>query len=379
MVLPASLRKFAAGLAAVSPVRVRSRTGWGRAAVAYLPRPLREPDETVYMKRHQNRREAREIVKILVELGLDVDVGFCRGPLLLRRTDYDVVLGVEPNFVRLAVRNPCASKVYYATGTYCRFQRTAEERRIAELNQERHSRLRITRRAMIHEGAEIADLIVQIGTSRTVQTYPDHLRSKVRLVRPSVLGGDASPIRRDWETARRTFLWLGGKGPILKGLDLCLAAFAARPNLCLLIAGEWNRAFASEFAAELSGGAGIEALGWLEVGSENARQVAQQAGFILLPSASEGFAGSVLTGMAYGLIPVTSWIASPPVGVPSIEVRDLTISGVQRAIDEASAMTPGELAARSSQCLEYVSREHTLNTFRADLARSLAGLISRRL
>ncbi len=343
------------------------------ALISYLPFPLRLPPDSKDMFKHQNRREAIEIVNAFIELGYNVDVVYYNKKAFLPSRKYDVIFGLEPNFEKFARKNPKALKIYYATGSYWKYQNASIIDRVAEVNKRRRSSLRPARLIMSHQSAELADYIIQIGSTFTVYTYPPEIQPKIRLVRQSSFEFlDATLENKDYSSARRKFLWFGGKGAVLKGLDLLLEAFAKRPDLELYIAGAPEKDFINEYYNELYQTRNIHFLEWLDLRSTFVQDIARSCGFVILPSASEGMPGSVISMMRMGLVPIVSRQAAFD-GIENfgVLIQNLTVSNVLAIVDEASRFDEDVLYKRAFMSLRFAKENFTLETFKSDLKAAL--------
>jgi hypothetical protein len=339
------------------------------ALISYLPFPLRLPPDSKDMFKHQNRREAIEIVNAFIELGYNVDVVYYNKKAFLPSRKYDVIFGLEPNFEKFARKNPKALKIYYATGSYWKYQNASIIDRVAEVNKRRRSSLRPARLVMSHQSAELADYIIQIGSTFTVYTYPPEIQQKIRLIRQSSFEFlDATLENKDYSSARRKFLWFGGKGAVLKGLDLLLEAFAKRPDLELYIAGAPEKDFINEYYNELYQTGNIHFLEWLDLRSTFAQDIARSCGFVILPSASEGMPGSVISMMRMGLVPIVSRQAAFD-GIENfgVLIQNLTVSNVLAIVDEASRFDEDVLYKRAFMSQRFAKENFTLETFKSDL------------
>jgi len=338
------------------------------ALISYLPFPFRISIDSIEMRKHQNRREAIVIGEVFKEFGFNVDVIYFKKKIFLPHKDYSIVFGLEPNFEKFAKRNPKAIKIYYATGAYWKYQNSAIIKRTQEVNERRKSNLEPSRLVSPHESAELADWIIQIGSKFTISTYPPEMQHKIILVRQSSFEFlDANIKNKNYSFAKKKFLWFGGKGAILKGLDLLLEAFVKRPDLELFIAGAPEKDFVKEYANELFNTRNIHFLGWLDIKSEILQQVADLCAFVILPSASEGVAGSVISMMRLGLVPVASIQAA----IEEIEyfgflIHGLTIQDVLSVVDRVSNLDEDEIYKRAKSAQDFAKRNFTIGTFKHD-------------
>lgn len=348
--------------------------------ISYLPFPLRLSPNSNEMFKHQNRREAIELVNVFLQLGYNVDVIYHRKKICLPSfKKYDIVFGLEPNFERFAKKNPKALCIYYATGSYWKYQNDSIVARVAEVNKRRGSHLRPARLVPPHESPELADRIIQIGSTFTVKTYPSKLRSKILLIRQSSFEFlDEKLENKKYSSARRRFLWLGGKGSVLKGLDLLLETFVKRPDLELYVAGAPEADFVKEYYDELYKTKNIRFLGWLDLRSATLKQVAHWCGFVILPSVSEGgLPGSVISMMRLGLVPVLSKQAAFD-GIEDfgVLIPNLTPEDVLATIDEVSQFDEDELYRKACLAQCFAKENFTIKTFKQDLKATLLRCIN---
>ena len=98
-------------------------------------------------------------------------------------------------------------------------------------------------------------------------------------------------------------------GAVHKGLDLLLEIFSEDLKDCTLYAcGGYVREqdFCKEYHKELFETPNIIPMGFVDVESDRYKEMALSCAYTLLPSCAEACAGSVLTNMSAGLIPIVS-------------------------------------------------------------------------
>ncbi len=156
----------------------------GAALISYIAASLYENEK--HLLKHQNRREAKVITQSFLDLGFDVDVVFSEKKFLLpRRSEYDVIFWIEPHFERFAQEYPRALKIYYATGAYWEFHNEGILQRTEQVNRNRGSKIKPSRLVESHNSCEVADHIIQIGSKKTIDTYPEYLQSKISRIQQS--------------------------------------------------------------------------------------------------------------------------------------------------------------------------------------------------
>jgi glycosyltransferase involved in cell wall biosynthesis len=217
-------------------------------------------------------------------------------------------------------------------------------------------------------------VLTYLGNEFTRSTYPSGGAPMVRIP-VSVPRTYDWPVAKDFDRARRTFLWFGSGGLVHKGLDLVLEAFAELPHCSLLVCGPISRErdFARAYRRELYELPNVRTLGWVDVGSERFRELALRCGALVYPSCSEGGGASALTCMHAGLLPVLTREASvdlsPETGVL---LREATVEHVREAAAGLAALPAAELEQRSRAAWEWARAHHTREVFAARF-RAFAG------
>jgi len=353
-----------------------SQSSKGRVLVSYLPASLYQNRKQ--MTYHQNRREANVITNVFLELGYDVDVVYSgKKAFLPNKRTYKIIFGIEPNFERYALKYPDALKIYYATGAYWKYQNNGIIKHTKEVNIRKKTNIKPSRLVEPHNSCELADHIVQIGTSRTVETYPEELRSKIHTIRQSSFEFlDFDIFQKDWENAKKRFVWFGGKGAILKGLDLLLDVFVKKPNLTLYVCGSVEKDFEKAFRKELYETNNIHYLGWVPLESSTIKELAKMCAFNILPSVSEGSPGSIINLMRLGMIPIVSRIASLPFEKMKFLIDDLNIEKIGSVIEHASLVDNKELMDISFSYKKFVEMNYNLKIFENDFRTTIEKILS---
>ena len=213
----------------------------------------------------------------------------------------------------------------------------------------------------------VADVLTYLGNEFTRSTYPAGGAPMVRIP-VSVPRTYDWPVAKDFDRARRTFLWFGSGGLVHKGLDLVLEAFTELPHCRLLVCGPISRErdFTRAYHRELYAQPNVRTLGWVDVGSERFRELAQCCGALVYPSCSEGGGASALTCMHAGLLPVLTREASVDLSAETgVLLREATVECVRDAVGGVAALPAAELERRSRAGWEWARAHHTREVFAA--------------
>ncbi len=354
----------------------------GRAIFSFIIDPFLLPDGREPSHDHTHDWESLEMAKALVERGYRVDVIHWSNtrwqpPAGAR---YDLLIDVRVNMERLApLVDPGCLRLFHAETAHRSVHDREQRRRHQALEARRGVVLAPNRLLEPNRAIETADAMTVLGNQFTIESYAFANKPVWRVP-------ISSPYlyrlpRRDWSTARRTFLWFGSGGLVHKGLDLVLEAFAAMPDLELWVAGpiERERAFERLYARELYHLPNIHTVGWLDVTSAAFETIAERAGALIYPSCSEGGGGSAITMMHAGLVPILTPAASVDLdGSYGLEIAEATVSGVQEAAQRFAALEPAEAEAMAGAAWEHARAHHTRATFAAGWRRALDQILAQR-
>lgn len=105
-----------------------------RVLISYITFPFL--DKKRLNLNHSSNAEAIIIARVFDSLGYIVDVirynaDFKRTKFKNRK--YDLIFGLEPNFLKATKLYRPEKSIYYATGAYCKFQNRAEKSRLSDL------------------------------------------------------------------------------------------------------------------------------------------------------------------------------------------------------------------------------------------------------
>ncbi|MEO8196007.1 MAG: glycosyltransferase [Thermoanaerobaculia bacterium] len=352
----------------------------GRALLSYILDPYLLPPESPEPHSHTHFWESREIGRILVAAGFELDVVHWTNRTFLPRRLYDLFVDVRLNLERLGpLLGPDCLKVMHIETAHCNFYNPAQRRRLAELEARRGIRLAPYKLLEPNSAIEHADAATILGNRATQATYA-HAGKPLWPVPISQPFLYAFPEDKDFAAARRRFLWFGSGGLLHKGLDRVLEVFAALPELELTVLGPIDREpeFERAFRRELYGTPNIRTHGWIDVASPEFRALAHRHLALVYPSCSEGQNGGAITCMHAGLIPVLSRESGvdldPEYGV---ELVTSSLEEIRGRVLELAARPPEELATMSRNAWEWVRAHHTRDQFSRGYARALREILER--
>lgn len=354
--------------------------------LSYLSYPLRWRDDNPGFLGHTNAWTSREIARIFVGRGLDVDAINYNDLVFHPRRTYDVAFDICWNLARLMpFFSPETTKILLCTGSDPYYQNSAELARIEEVNWRRagscQPRRVVANPEMSRRSMEVADACALNGNNHTLQTYPVNLREKMTLVTVC-----ASPIGEsvkgpgDFVPAQREFLWFNGSGAVHKGLDLVLEVFARNPDLRLNVVGNvvGEEDFVRVYHHELFDLPNVRYHGWLFPSSAAFRDVTRNCFCLVAPTCSEGISTAVVTCMQVGLYPIIT--RDSGVTLPwgcGMYLEKLEIDELEGRVLDATGLAANELSGQIGATQEFALGEFSHEAFHKRMSDFLASVVPR--
>lgn len=340
----------------------------GNVLISYMTLPYLDRRQIV-LDAHTNRWECMQIVRTFLDKQYAVDLIDLSDSNFVPKKQYVYFLDVGTNMERIApLLNRDCVKIFLATTGYWRFFVGAQEKRLDAIEKRRGVRLADQshlRPPPARDAIRICDAAIMLGNDATASTYPADVQQKIRRIPLSTTHMYPSPETKDFETARRNFLWFGGAGLAHKGLDLVLEAFSAMPEYSLSVVGKVSPhdPFAKLYKRELYETKNIQTFGWLDPGSEQFKKICAKTLGLVYPSCSEGCAGSVVLSMHAGIIPIVSRESGVDVGSFGITLKENTIGAIKDAVHSLANLPAEMLATRAVATWQYARARHTRERF----------------
>ncbi|EFV68548.1 hypothetical protein HMPREF9011_00997 [Bacteroides sp. 3_1_40A] len=225
--------------------------------------------------------------------------------------NYDMVVGLIPRGIDIYTKhmNPGCLRIAYLTSMNLAITTGNEKIRLDELKQRRGIELSPRRGSSTVIGKEIEqfDGAWYIGNKYNFHSYDCFkMPPSFRIVN--------SGYAFDWakeniERDSKSFVFFASLGQVHKGLDLLLELFSQHLKdytLYVCSGYEQEEDFYQEYHKELYETSNIIPMGFVDIESETFREISYKCTFAILPSCAEGCAGSILTAMSAGMIPIVS-------------------------------------------------------------------------
>jgi glycosyltransferase involved in cell wall biosynthesis len=317
-------------------------------------RPANDP-----LGNHGNYWTARYIAQTFLERNYIVDVINWENTTFTPRKKYAYFIDIHNNLERLAplLGSEC-TKILHITASHWLFQNTAEYLRCLDIKNRRGAVVQPRRLSAPSRAIEAADYATIFGNDVTISTYAYAGKPIVKTPMPST-DTFPNPETKDFEKARKNFLWIGGTGAAHKGLDLVLEAFAGMPDMeltiCSKVTGEDD--FVRAYHRELYELPNIKLIGYVDTGSDAFKTLCSQSIGTVFASCSEGQAGSVVLAMNAGLIPIISRESGVDLPSCGVILKENTVSEIKAEVQRVAALTPDVLRSQATTIWGY-AREH---------------------
>lgn len=335
----------------------------GCVVISYITWPFVEGVDSPKMRGHTNAYEVTVMARAFLDLGFRVEVCDYDDESYKPPKDCKIAVDIHGNLERCALPDVC-NKILHATGPHWLFCNHAELSRLISVRERHGVALRPQRQVKPSRGVEVADEVVVLGNEFTRETFTFGGKPVTRIPISSAYEF-AFPDGRDFEKAKKKFLWVGSYGMVHKGLDLALDAFAGMPELELTVCGrpEKEADFFKLYERHLKRTPNIKFHGWLDMASPDFLEIARTHAAVIYPSSAEGGAGSVIHCMHAGMLPICTTEASIDLGNFGVHVGSAAVESVQKACRAVAGMSAEEVENRARGAYEHVRREHTRDKF----------------
>ena len=337
----------------------------GNALLSFITVPFTFMPGKSWTDPHPNYFDCTVMANLYLERGYDVDIIDWHNDTFIPKKKYAVCVDLRENLERLSpLLGPECKKVMHTLSSHPKFQNEAEQKRIDALEKRRGIRFSMKRPEKFCENAKFADFIECCGNKSVIGTYGDLAEKIFRLPLPTAELYDF-PKNKDFKVARNHFLWFGGGGAILKGLDLAIEAFAKMPEYKITLAGPapYEKEFEKAYEKELRlpnvkrYPRPVIHVGGNMVGDKKLEDVIKECGAIIFPSASEGGGASVIQAMQAGVIPFVT--SSSGISEEASNIIEPSIESITAAVRKVASTDPAVLAKESYRAWQFACAEHS--------------------
>ena len=336
----------------------------GRVLVSYVIDPFLDPTQPI-SNSHTHYWESFAIVQAFLERGFVVDVIHFENRTFQPTHDYQICLSARTNLdvLRPRLNKSCLCVVHLDTAHWL-FNNTAAYQRLSDLRQRKGVILHNPKTVEPNWALENADMGTVLGNQFTIDTYRYANKPLFRIPISAPLEYPWNS-QKDFAACRQNYLWFGSSGFVHKGLDLVLDAFKEMPDKTLYVCGPFDQEnrFVKAYANELYDTHNIKAVGWIDVASQEFRDLTAKCAALVYPTCSEGGGGGVITAMHAGLVPIVTEQASVDVGEGGVTLQSASIDEICQQVEHVASLTSEELEVKSRQSWEQARAVHTREKF----------------
>lgn len=343
----------------------------GVVLISYITEPFTLAPWEPFSNLHTMYWECYEIARLFSERGYKVDIFDSKNTSFVPRKSYAVCVDVDKNLLRLSELLPKdCKKVFHILISHWEAYNTAEQNRLDRLEQRRGVRLAPRRKMSPTQNAKVADFLEGFGNKTIFDTFAQFKKPIFFIPISTVVQFDF-PEKKDWNEARKHFLWVGGGGAVLKGLDMALEAFSAIPNLHLHVCGPVyaEKDFVETYKKELEETPNIHIYGRIDVASKQFADIVNKCSAIVYPSGGEGSSGAVVQAMHAGLVPIITHETGIREDSGYIVLENPSPESIVKTVQDFSDTPAEKVREKSYSVWEYARNHYTRKTFSTAYAR----------
>jgi hypothetical protein len=339
---------------------------------------LTEPFISGINQKHTNLTECLTAAEAFHDLGYSVDViNFDDDESEIDFSKYEVVYGQWIPFEKafLAKGTNKIKKILYGTGTNPLYFQKVSGKCIYDFY--------IKTGLMLPESGRItniaaplqhmcSDAVIVLGNEFCKETYTQ-INPLLNCYSLNLFYFDVYDIdlsSKDYSKAKKHFLWFGSSGLLYNGLGLCIDIFSQRDDIVLHICGgsKNENKFWDYYQPIISDSQNIINHGFVDIESDEFKQIMNTCAFALFPSVSEGGAAALLNIMANGgLIPIATKGCSLDINELGFIIDDANQKNVELAIEDALKLTDIELMEKSKVTKTTIRSIYTLDKYKGNL------------
>lgn len=337
-----------------------------KVLIIYIDTPFKITNfENIYSS---NILEMEVITKYFIENNYIIDIIYVKDFFnysKIKNKKYDVIFGFGDIFYKVCRNNKDAVKILYLTENHPDFSYKEEKKRVDYFNKRKNKKAKITRSGSYYKEEQflIADYFINMGKTSEIKKYDKPIFN----IFPSALINKNFILKKkDFNKAKKEFLWFGSNGSIHKGLDILIDVFSKREDVILHICGLNNK---DKKILKIKKRNNIINHGKINVKSDEFLKIVNKCAFLIHPSCSEATSTSVLTGMIHGLIPI---IVKNSSSLDILEdkalfLEDYKIDYLESKINEFVKIDNEILEKKQYQIFNYSKNEFNLNNFKKNI------------
>lgn len=338
----------------------------GRALISYLSAPFHISKDSSEMYSHQNYCRALEIAKVFNALEYTVDVVDLYDHTFKPRYRYDILCGNGTNFKRLAkILDKEVLKIFFTPDPHPDFRRAAEKERRNDIIKRRGIELTLRYPSVIEFPEKYIDAVICTGNSWVASNYLSFNDNVYAIGDGGFDFLQSTLVGKDFNSARKRFIWMASWLLVAKGLDLVLEVFNALPELDLYVCGPlWNEPDVIDaYEKELFHTKNIHFIGQMDLTSTEFKELTHKCAYTIFPTSGDTAAGSVWAPMRCGVMPIVSVENGMDTGDFGTTLSDCKLETISAVVIEAANRDPQECKDMAERTLKIANSYFTLEAW----------------
>ncbi|MCD6272429.1 MAG: glycosyltransferase [Deltaproteobacteria bacterium] len=299
---------------------------------------------------------------------------------------YDVIIGFGEPLINSYKSNCVCERIYYGTGMHVCHQNHATLKRAKDVYKKRKVWLLNSTRLVEKTWSvqtTLVDAMIMFGNETVVESYAKYFDKPIYNIplscyeMMSIEDNEQLLHAKDYEQAKRKFIFMSSAGMVHRSLDLLLEIFSENPQWELHICAPIDKEpeFKKIYYDELYNTPNIHTHGFVQLNSNLFIDLIKKSSFCVFPSCSEGVAGSVINLMAHGIIPIVTDEASiNPYGFV-INIKSISKQKILNSLNHASAISNEKILAMSLACLKHTRANHSIDAYKQGLSKALKAIL----
>lgn len=337
----------------------------GNVLISYFVEPFTQIASKGFSNFHTMYWECYEIARLFSERGYACDIIDMKDKKFIPKKKYAVCFDAGYSFERWSNFLPKeCKKIYPILMSNWKEYNEAEKIRLENLKIRRGVSLLPRRALPPTTNPKLADFLLGFGNKAVFATYEQFHKPITFIPISCVIKYDFQE-NKDWDRTKKNFLWIGGGGMVLKGLDIVLEAFKKMPDLELHVCGPVHGEpdFVKLYEQELNNTPNIHHYGRLDVGGDKFKSIIDTCSTVVYPSGGDGTSGAIVQVMHAGIIPLISHETGIQENSGYIPLTDPTPEAIIEAVRKISNLSNTEIKTKAKSIWDYARRVYTREEF----------------
>lgn len=332
-------------------------------------------------KSHTNYMECYTIAETFHELGFCVDVIDFMDKRNIDYNRYDIICGFGYPLEK-AFYSGCAEKIkkiLYSTGASPFYSNKNTALKILKFQKKTEKMIPQSGRLLCDFWTlqiVMPDLNICLGNQYVANTFLD-INSNLNIQTLPIFYYDVYDIdlSKKSKESKKHFLWFGSSGLLHKGLDILIDIFFERDDIFLHICGasKTEKIFFDYYQPIINKSNNIIEHGFVDIESDNFRDLMHECAFVVFPSVSEGGAAAIVNVMANGgLIPIVSISSGLDVEEDGYVFENIEKNEILNKINEALKLTEDELYSKMLKIKSNIRSDYSHQKYKVNLQNILS-------